>query len=153
MSAILHIMYVEICIYVLIGHMAYCMNKLLTYLLKCLFHFKIQHAKCLPSSILFTQQCDLSLQEVDYNWIRLAQFLVAAFLSWRFSATSIGYCIVLNFEPLGEKFKTCNIRLVAVTLQNHISKMGYWDWSQYTLIMYLSKDITLHLMAYCDNGC
>ena len=29
---------------------------------------------------------DLSLQVADYNWIRLAQFLVAAFLSWRFSA-------------------------------------------------------------------
>ena len=30
--------------------------------------------------------CDLSLQVVNYNGIRLAQFLVAAFLSWRFSA-------------------------------------------------------------------
>ena len=34
---------------------------------KILFHFKMQHAKCFPSSILFTRQCDLSLQEVDYN--------------------------------------------------------------------------------------
>ena len=29
--------------------------------------------------------------------------------------TSIGYCIVLNFEPSGEKFKTYNNRFVAIT--------------------------------------
>ena len=29
---------------------------------------------------------------------------------------SIGYCIVLNFEPSGKKFKTCNNQFVVITL-------------------------------------
>ena len=35
--------------------------------LNCMFHFKIQLAKCHPSPILFTCPCYLSLQEVDYK--------------------------------------------------------------------------------------
>ena len=31
-------------------------------------------------------------------------------------STCVGYCIVLNFELSGEKFKTCNNQFVAITL-------------------------------------
>ena len=42
--------------------------------------------------------CDLSMQVVDYNRIRLAQFLVAAFLSWRFSAFYFFFSVPHSFS-------------------------------------------------------